>query len=206
VERSLQGSRRRNDVPPPTIEEVHESGTGRGVLMKVNPRGIASNSWAEVVFNLMTGKRLMANVLRGKRLFRDGQTSWRANVFPMTGKRPEGQSSHYPYIETRNLYQLLPLTYVCSVLSLNINQYYTDASTHSCAMYPWLYHYSFHSYTCNDLVDCATLASYVLITPCKLAYSAFTAYMQHVPTISVEPCDSHASLGNLAIGSLDHVS
>jgi len=29
---------------------VHESGTGRGVLMKVNPWGIASNSWAEVVF------------------------------------------------------------------------------------------------------------------------------------------------------------
>jgi len=44
VERSLQGSRRRNVVPPPTIEEVHESGTGRGVLMKVNPRGITSNS------------------------------------------------------------------------------------------------------------------------------------------------------------------
>jgi len=44
VERSLQGSRRRNAVPPPMIEEVHESGTGRGVLMKVNPRGIASNS------------------------------------------------------------------------------------------------------------------------------------------------------------------
>jgi len=44
VERSLQGSRRRNAVPPPTIEEVHESRTGRGVLMKVNPRGIASNS------------------------------------------------------------------------------------------------------------------------------------------------------------------
>jgi len=44
VERSLQGTRRRNAVPPATIEEVHESGTGRGVLMKVNPRGIASNS------------------------------------------------------------------------------------------------------------------------------------------------------------------
>jgi len=44
VERSLQVSRRRNAVPPPTIEEVHESGTGRGVLMKVNPRGTASNS------------------------------------------------------------------------------------------------------------------------------------------------------------------
>jgi len=49
VERSLQGSRRRNAVPPPTIKEVHESGTRRG-LMKVNPRGKASNSWAEVVF------------------------------------------------------------------------------------------------------------------------------------------------------------
>jgi len=33
VERSLHGSRRRNAVPPPTIEEVHESGTGWGVLM-----------------------------------------------------------------------------------------------------------------------------------------------------------------------------
>jgi len=44
VERSVQDSRRRNAVPPPTIEEVHESGTGRVVLMKVNPRGIASNS------------------------------------------------------------------------------------------------------------------------------------------------------------------
>jgi len=31
VERSLQGSRKRNAVPSPTIEEVHESGTGRGV-------------------------------------------------------------------------------------------------------------------------------------------------------------------------------
>jgi len=36
VERSLQSSRRRNAVPPPTIEEVHKLGTGRGVLMKVN--------------------------------------------------------------------------------------------------------------------------------------------------------------------------
>jgi len=36
VERSLEGSRRRNAVPPPTIEELIESGTGRGVLMKVN--------------------------------------------------------------------------------------------------------------------------------------------------------------------------
>jgi len=44
VERSLLGSRRRNAVPPPKIEEVHELGRGRGVLMKVNPRGIASNS------------------------------------------------------------------------------------------------------------------------------------------------------------------
>jgi len=44
VDRSLKGSRRRNEVLPPPIEEVHESGTGRGVLMKVKPRGIASNS------------------------------------------------------------------------------------------------------------------------------------------------------------------
>jgi len=28
----------------PSIEEVHESETGRGMLKKVNPRGIASNS------------------------------------------------------------------------------------------------------------------------------------------------------------------
>jgi len=44
VERSLQGSQKRNAVPPPTIEELNESGTGRGVLMKVSPRGIASHS------------------------------------------------------------------------------------------------------------------------------------------------------------------
>jgi len=44
VERSLQGLRRRNAVPPPTIKELHESGTARGVLVKVNPRGITSNS------------------------------------------------------------------------------------------------------------------------------------------------------------------
>jgi len=31
--RSLQGSRRKNAVPP-TIEEVHELGTGRGVKVK----------------------------------------------------------------------------------------------------------------------------------------------------------------------------
>jgi len=36
-------------VPPPTIEEVHESGTRRGVLMKVKLCRIASNSLAEVV-------------------------------------------------------------------------------------------------------------------------------------------------------------
>jgi len=41
VQRSLQGSRRRNAVKSPTIEELHESGA---VLMKVNLRGIASNS------------------------------------------------------------------------------------------------------------------------------------------------------------------
>jgi len=49
LERSLQGSRSTNDVPPPTIEEVHESGTRWGVLMKVKPWGISSNSLAEVV-------------------------------------------------------------------------------------------------------------------------------------------------------------
>jgi len=37
VERSLQGSLRRNAVPPPTTEEVHESGIGQGELMKVKP-------------------------------------------------------------------------------------------------------------------------------------------------------------------------
>jgi len=53
VERSLQGSRRRNTVPgvpPPTIKEVLESGKGRGMLMKVFetlPRRIASNSNCE---------------------------------------------------------------------------------------------------------------------------------------------------------------
>jgi len=49
VERNLYGLRRRNAVPPPSIEEVHESGTGRGGLLRVNARGIASNSSAEVV-------------------------------------------------------------------------------------------------------------------------------------------------------------
>jgi len=42
---SLQGSRRGNAVPPPT----NESGTGRIVWIKVNPREIASNSRAKVV-------------------------------------------------------------------------------------------------------------------------------------------------------------
>jgi hypothetical protein len=37
VERSLQDSWRRNDVSPPSIEEVHESGTRRGVIIKVKP-------------------------------------------------------------------------------------------------------------------------------------------------------------------------
>jgi len=32
---SRQGSQRRNAVPLPAFDEVHESGTGRGVLMKV---------------------------------------------------------------------------------------------------------------------------------------------------------------------------
>jgi len=35
VKRSLPGSWRSIAVPPPTIEEVHESGKRRGVLMKV---------------------------------------------------------------------------------------------------------------------------------------------------------------------------
>jgi len=37
VERTLQDSRRRNTGSLPTIEEVHESETGRSVLLKVNP-------------------------------------------------------------------------------------------------------------------------------------------------------------------------
>jgi len=35
VERTLHGLWRRNAVPPPMIEEVHESGRRRGVLMKM---------------------------------------------------------------------------------------------------------------------------------------------------------------------------
>ena len=42
-DRSLQGSRIRNAVPPPRIEEL-ESRIGRGVLRNVKPRGIASKS------------------------------------------------------------------------------------------------------------------------------------------------------------------
>lgn len=41
-DRSSQGSRRRKAVPPPTIEEEHESETERGVLIKEKPCGIAS--------------------------------------------------------------------------------------------------------------------------------------------------------------------
>ena len=36
-DKRLQGSRVRNAVPPPTTDEVQESGTRRGVLMKVKP-------------------------------------------------------------------------------------------------------------------------------------------------------------------------
>jgi hypothetical protein len=36
-DRSLQGSRTRNPVPPPTIEQEDELETGRGVLMKEKP-------------------------------------------------------------------------------------------------------------------------------------------------------------------------
>jgi len=49
---------------PPTIEEVHESGTGQGVLTKVNPRGIASNSWAVVEFReIQVSVRAMTSML-----------------------------------------------------------------------------------------------------------------------------------------------
>ena len=36
-DKRLQGSRIRNAAPPPTTDEVQESGTRRGVLMKVKP-------------------------------------------------------------------------------------------------------------------------------------------------------------------------
>ena len=38
----------RNAVPPPTTEEVHVSGTGRGELKKVKPLETASKLSAEV--------------------------------------------------------------------------------------------------------------------------------------------------------------
>jgi len=67
VERSLQGSQRRNAVPPPTIEEVHESGTGRGVLMKGNPRRTASNmSRGRVRRNPSFSKSKDINVISAK--------------------------------------------------------------------------------------------------------------------------------------------
>jgi len=49
MERSLQGSRRWNAVAPQTIEEVYESKITNGVVIKVKPWAIASNSWAQVV-------------------------------------------------------------------------------------------------------------------------------------------------------------
>jgi len=66
VDRSLQGLRRRNTVGPsaPTIEEIHESGTGRGALMKVKPWGLSSNSWAEVVLGeIQVSVRAMISML-----------------------------------------------------------------------------------------------------------------------------------------------
>jgi hypothetical protein len=36
-DKRLQGSRKRNAVPPPTTDEVQESGTRRGMLVKVKP-------------------------------------------------------------------------------------------------------------------------------------------------------------------------
>ena len=33
----VQGSRMRNAVPPPITEDLHEGGTGRGLLMRVKP-------------------------------------------------------------------------------------------------------------------------------------------------------------------------
>ena len=36
-DKRLQGSRIRNAVPPPTTDEVQESGTRQGVLMKIKP-------------------------------------------------------------------------------------------------------------------------------------------------------------------------
>jgi hypothetical protein len=41
--------RMRNAVPPPITDEVLKGETGRGLLMRVKPGGIASSSSAEVV-------------------------------------------------------------------------------------------------------------------------------------------------------------
>ena len=47
--RRVQGCRMRNAVPPPTTEEIVDEETGRGLLMRVKPGGVASSSYAEVV-------------------------------------------------------------------------------------------------------------------------------------------------------------
>jgi hypothetical protein len=39
----------RNAVPPPITDEVLDEETGRGLLMRVKPGGVASRSSAEVV-------------------------------------------------------------------------------------------------------------------------------------------------------------
>ena len=39
----------RNVVPPPTIEEALEAETGRGLLIREKPGGVASESCAEVM-------------------------------------------------------------------------------------------------------------------------------------------------------------
>ena len=50
----IKGSRMRNDVPPPTTEEVQEEDTGRELLSNVKPWGMESNNWAEVVLGLLS--------------------------------------------------------------------------------------------------------------------------------------------------------
>jgi hypothetical protein len=47
--RRVQDWRMRNAVPPPITDEVLEEETGRGLLMRVKPGGVASSSSAEVV-------------------------------------------------------------------------------------------------------------------------------------------------------------
>jgi hypothetical protein len=47
--RSTHGSRTRNAVPPPTLQDTFEEASGLGVLKREKPRGMESKSSAEVV-------------------------------------------------------------------------------------------------------------------------------------------------------------